>query len=172
MSTRFFSRHLNALWWKRESMREDETRRQWLRIRHERACLQGESYHCARVTLESRLKIARVYKQISQIGLPDDPDQLNQLYWCVSTCVRFFVTSMIWNQTWSSPWKTCLNSWKKGKYYHHNTENTLYCSDVYNNISFRNWIMPFKLSRLLVTHDGGKLSRVGELSLAECLQGR
>ena len=52
------------------------------------------------------------------------------------------------------------------------TENTSYCSDVYSNISFRNWIMPFKLSRLLVTHDGGKLSRVGELSLAECLQGR
>ena len=51
-------------------------------------------------------------------------------------------------------------------------ENTLYCSDVYSNISFRNWIMPFKLSRLLVMHDGGKLSRVGELSLAECLKGR
>ena len=51
-------------------------------------------------------------------------------------------------------------------------ENTLYCSDVYSNISFRNWIMPFKLSRLLVMHDGGKLSQVGELSLAECLKGR
>ena len=27
-----------------------------------------------------------------------------------------------------------------------------------------NWIIPFKLVRLLVTHDGGKLTRVGELS--------
>ena len=39
-------------------------------------------------------------------------------------------------------------------------------------IQLRNWIIPFKLSRLPVTHDGGKLSRVGELSLAERLQGR
>ena len=39
-------------------------------------------------------------------------------------------------------------------------------------IKLRNWIIPFKLSRLLVTHDGGKFSRVGELSLAERLQDR
>ena len=32
--------------------------------------------------------------------------------------------------------------------------------------------MPFKLARLLDAHDGGKLSRVGELSIAERLQGR
>ena len=30
--------------------------------------------------------------------------------------------------------------------------------------------MPFKLARLQVTHDGEKLTRVGELSLAERLQ--
>ena len=37
----------------------------------------------------------------------------------------------------------------------------------------RNWIIPkYKLARLLVTHDGGKLTRVGDLSLAERLQGR
>ena len=39
-------------------------------------------------------------------------------------------------------------------------------------IKLRNWIIPFKLARLLVTHDDRKLIRVGELSLAECLQGR
>ena len=39
-------------------------------------------------------------------------------------------------------------------------------------IKLRNWIIPFKLARLLVTHDGGKLTQVGELSLAERLQGR
>ena len=39
-------------------------------------------------------------------------------------------------------------------------------------IKLRNWIIPFKLVRLLVTRDGGKLTRVGELSLAERLQGR
>ena len=38
-------------------------------------------------------------------------------------------------------------------------------------IKLRNWIIPFQLARLLVTHDGGKLIRVGELSLAERLQG-
>ena len=35
----------------------------------------------------------------------------------------------------------------------------------YQTLLFRNWIIPSKLSRLLVTRDGGKLSRVGELSL-------
>ena len=39
-------------------------------------------------------------------------------------------------------------------------------------IKLRNWIIPFKLARLLVTHDDRKLIRVGELSLAERLQGR
>ena len=39
-------------------------------------------------------------------------------------------------------------------------------------IKLRNWIIPFKLARLLVTHDGGKLTRADELSLAERLQGR
>ena len=32
--------------------------------------------------------------------------------------------------------------------------------------------MPFKLAQLLVTLDGGKFTRVGELSSAERLQGR
>ena len=39
-------------------------------------------------------------------------------------------------------------------------------------IKLKNWIIPFNLARLLVTHDGRKLTRVGELSLAERLQGR
>ena len=39
-------------------------------------------------------------------------------------------------------------------------------------IKLRNWIILFKLVRLLVTHDGGKLIRLGKLSLAEHLQGR
>ena len=39
-------------------------------------------------------------------------------------------------------------------------------------IKLRNWIIPFELVRLLVEHDGGKLTRVGKLSLAERLQGR
>ena len=39
-------------------------------------------------------------------------------------------------------------------------------------IKLRNWIIPFKLARFLVTYDGGKLTVVGELSLAERSQGR
>ena len=39
-------------------------------------------------------------------------------------------------------------------------------------IRFRNWIIAFKLARLLVTHVGGKVTRIGELSLAQRLQGR
>ena len=34
-------------------------------------------------------------------------------------------------------------------------------------IKLRNWIILFKLARLLVTHNGGKLTLVRELSLAE-----
>ena len=39
-------------------------------------------------------------------------------------------------------------------------------------IKLRNWIIPFKLAQLLVTHDGGKLTLLGEFSPAERLQGR
>ena len=39
-------------------------------------------------------------------------------------------------------------------------------------IKLKNWIIPFKLAQLLVTQDGGRLTRVGELSSAERLQGR
>ena len=63
-----------------------------------------------------------------------------------------------------------LNSRENGKMLSSYTENTLYCSDVYNLA--QQLVIPFKLSRLLVTHDGGKLSLVGRLSLAECLEGR
>ena len=39
-----------------------------------------EGYPCARVTLASGLKLALVYKQISQVGLPHHRGQLYQLY--------------------------------------------------------------------------------------------
>jgi len=39
-------------------------------------------------------------------------------------------------------------------------------------IKLRNWMIPFKFAQLLATHDRGKLTRVGQLSLAEHLQGR
>ena len=39
-------------------------------------------------------------------------------------------------------------------------------------IKLGNWMIQFKFAQLLVTHDGGKLTWVGELSLAEYLQGR
>ena len=39
-----------------------------------------EGYPCARVTLASGLKLALVYKQISQVGLRYHPGQLYQLY--------------------------------------------------------------------------------------------
>ena len=39
-------------------------------------------------------------------------------------------------------------------------------------IKLRNWIIPFRMVRLLVTHDSGKLIRLGKLSVAERLQGR
>ena len=44
-----------------------------------------EGYPCARVTLASGLKIALVYKQISQVGLPY---HLGQLF-CTCTCQLF-----------------------------------------------------------------------------------
>ena len=46
-----------------------------------RAFLQGERvYTFARVTLASGLKLALVYKQISEVGLPYHPGQLYHLY--------------------------------------------------------------------------------------------
>ena len=51
-----------------------------------------EGYPCARLTLASRLKLAVVYKQISQGGLPYHLGQLYQLCCRVSSCVTFFVT--------------------------------------------------------------------------------
>ena len=63
-----------------------------------------------------------------------------------------------------------LFSQKKGKYYHRGGKITLYFQLFI--IKLRNCIIPFKLTRLLVTHDSGKLTRVGELSLTERLQDR
>ena len=63
-----------------------------------------------------------------------------------------------------------LHSRKKGKYYHRREKIIFYFSDVLIKLGKR--IIPFKLARLLITHDGGKLTRVGELSLAKRLQGR
>ena len=64
-----------------------------------------------------------------------------------------------------------LNSQKKkGKYYRRRQKITFFPQMF--RIKLRNWIMPFKLTGLLVMHDGRKLTRVDELSLAECLQGR
>ena len=51
-----------------------------------------EGYPYARVTLTTGLKLALVYKQISQGGLPYHLGQLYQLCWRVSSCVTFFVT--------------------------------------------------------------------------------
>ena len=68
-----------------------------------------EGYPCARVILASRLKLALVYKQISQVGLRHHRGQLHQLYrlyYVSKSCVTFFVTSKIWNKTWTSLWKT------------------------------------------------------------------
>ena len=39
-------------------------------------------------------------------------------------------------------------------------------------IKLRNWMIAFKFAQILVTREGEKLTRVGELSLAEHLQGR
>ena len=64
--------------------------------------------------------------------------------------------------------KNTLNSRKKGKYYH---RRQIVMIQMFI-IKLRSWIIPFKLVRLPVTHDGEKLTRVGELSLAERLQGR
>ena len=47
-----------------------------------------------------------------------------------------------------------LNSPKSGKILSSYTENR-YSVQMFI-IYLRNWIIPFKLSRLLVTHDGGK----------------
>ena len=58
-----------------------------------------------------------------------------------------------------------LNSQKKGKYYHC-IKKIPYIVQMFIT-ELRNWIIPLKLSGLMVMHEGGKLSRVGELSLAE-----
>ena len=60
---------------------------------------------------------------------------------------------------------------KRGKYYRRRQKITCYFSDAFT-INLRNWMIPFKLARLLVTHDGRKLTQVGELSLAERLEGK
>ena len=74
--------------------------------------------------------------------------QLYQLYWSGASCVTFFVMSTIWNKRKFSNENTIiLSSQTNGKILSSYTENTLYCSDVYNLA--QNWIIPFKLSRLL-----------------------
>ena len=60
---------------------------------------------------------------------------------------------------------------KKGKKYIIVDRKNLFIFQMFM-IKLRNWIIPFKLAQLLVTHDGGKLTLVGELSPAERLQGR
>ena len=49
-------------------------------------------------------------------------------------------------------------------------ENSYYCSDVYNLAQKLN--NSIQVVKITVSHDGGKFPRVGELSLAERLQGR
>ena len=63
-----------------------------------------------------------------------------------------------------------INSRKKGKILSSWTEHNFSFFRVFI-IKPRNWIIPLKSARLLATHDGGKLTRVGELSLAGRLQG-
>ena len=58
-----------------------------------------------------------------------------------------------------------------GKYYHRRQKITFFIFQMFK-IKLKNWIIPFKLERLLVTHDGRKLTQAGVLSLAERLQGR
>ena len=57
---------------------------------------------------------------------------------------------------------------KKGKYYRRRQKITFFFQMF--RIKPRNWIMTFKLTGILVMHDGRKLIRVGELSPAEHLQ--
>ena len=64
-----------------------------------------------------------------------------------------------------------LNSQKKKGKYYRRRQKIIFFPQMFR-IKLRNWIMPFKLTGLLVMHDGRKLTRVDELSLAECLQGR
>ena len=108
----------------------------WIRVR---VCLQGE-----RVTVTSRLNLALVYKQISQVGLPYHPGQLYQLCWRVSSCATFFITSKICKNTWSSLLKHAEFTKKR--------ENIIFVLQKIPYIvqmfiiELRNWIIPFKLS--------------------------
>ena len=61
---------------------------------------------------------------------------------------------------------------KHGKILSSYAENTLYCSDVDNLAQKLNLYKSVQIVKILVTHDGEKLSRVGDFSLAERLQGR
>ena len=105
-------------------------------------------------------KVALVYKQISQVGVTLSPG---------STLPAFVMREILCNvQDLKQNLEDTLNLRKK-------RENII---TVYRKqlilfiIQHRNWTILFRLSRLLVMHDGGKLLAVEESSLAECLQGR
>ena len=91
-----------------------------------------EGYTFARVTLARGFKLALVYNQISQVGLPYHPGQLCKLCWRVSWCVSFFVTVQNLKQSWSSLWKTRWIQEEKEKYCDRRQNITFCFSDVYN----------------------------------------
>ena len=61
---------------------------------------------------------------------------------------------------------------KHGKILSSYAENTLCCSYAYSLAQKSNIYNSVQIGKILVAHDGGKLSRVGDFSLAERLQGR
>ena len=108
---------------------------------------------------QNRLKPLR--SKCSQGGLPYHPGRITQFCWRVSSCVTFFITVQKWNNLEVLHGKHIKFTKKR--------ENIIIVHGTYLFIfqmvivKLRNWIIPFKLARLLVTHDGGKLTRVGEL---------
>ena len=123
-----------------------------------RVCLQGE-----RVTLESGLKKAGVYEQ-------NFTGRVTPSATTTLPVMTFFETSKIWNKTRSSLWKTYSIHEKQENFYHC-IQKIPYIVQMFI-IRLRNWIILFKLSRLLVRHGRGTLFRVDKLPLTQCLQGR
>ena len=72
------------------------------------------------------LKLALLYKQILQVGLPYHPGQLYQLKCFVMRDILCNVQDLNYNLTFSM--ENTLNSRKMGKYYHRMQKKTLYCS--------------------------------------------
>ena len=130
-----------------------------------RGLLLCEGYPCKRVKVSSGLQ-ANFTGSVTLSPGPTLPALLTCFVMCDILCngLKFEIILIFFMEN------TLNSQKKKGKYYRRRQKITFFPQMF--RIKLRNWILPFKLAGLLVMHDGRKLTRVDELSLAECLQGR